>query len=366
MEAIVQLCNEVNEDCWVNIPGTAQAIGNYAESLAQLLYNGTGANLSGSYLTSFSGLNSNLKAYIEYMNEYWNGSFSQFSLTVMMGTPLYGTNYAEWYGSQVAGIGDTFYNVYGSSAFGSRVVVSMSQQSSNTYWLQLIMNTPDWTSRAYTHHIGAIHTGGYFGLDSLTQNSTDLTNFLALSSTAQVNCYFTLAYSNTCGSTTFSSIPSNGYIGQIETITANDIAAVSTQPWADLPRVVYEGGSSNSYYGAAGSQTAYLSFLISAHRDPRTQFLYFDPNHALSPLGTGYFAAMGRAGISNVNIFSDVNSITSGGDYGTLESIMQSLLPLSSAPPKYQGIMSFVASTGSTTSITSTPTPSPPTNLTVH
>lgn len=356
-EALVQLCNEVGLDGWFNIPGTAQAMGNYAYSLAQLLYNGAGAVLTGSNLTSFSGLKASQKAYIEYMNEYWNGSFSQYSLTLMLGTPIYGNNYPEWYGSQVAGIGDAFYAVYG-SGFTSRVVISMSQQSTNTYELQQVMNTPHWTSRAYTHHIGEIHTGGYFGLDAIS--AADLTTLFSLSATDQVNAYFALAYSNTYGSSTFSSMPSVGYIRNIANVTAADIASVSSQPWANLPHVVYEGGSSNTDY--VGNASEWTAMSTSAHRDPRTQYLYYDPNHQLSAVGTGYFTAMAAAGISTINIFSDVNSISSSGDYGVLESVMQPISQMSSAPPKYQGIMDFISSTATTPTY---PIPMPPTNFSV-
>ena len=361
LEAMAQLCNEVGVDGWFNIPGTAQAMGNWAQHLAELLYNGTGAVLTGSNLTSFSGLNPAHKAYIEYMNEYWNGAFSQAYLDNMMGAPLYGSNYPEWFGSQVAGIGDTFYSVYGSSAFASRVVVTMSQQSTNTYWLQLIMNTPDWTSRAYTHHIGAIHTGGYFGLDSMS--SGDVSSFQAMSQTDQVNCYFSLAYSNVCGSTTFSSMPAIGYIPNIAKVTAADIAAVTGQSWASLPRVVYEGGSSNTDYYGSGSE--WVATITAAHRDSRTQYLYYDPLHQLDSTGEGYFPRMVAAGIQSINVESDVAPVGTNGDYGALESIMQPISPLSSAPAKYEGIVSFVASSTST-SPPPAPVPSPPTNLTVR
>jgi hypothetical protein len=359
MEAMVQLCNELGVDGWFNIPGTAQAIGNYANSLAQLLNNGTGANLTGSNLSSFTGLNGSQKAYIEYMNEYWNGSFSQFLLTVMMGTHLYGPNYPEWFGSQVAGIGDTFYSVYGASAFSSRVVISMSQQSTNPYWLGLAMNTPDWTSRAYTHHIGEIHTGAYFGLDWMS--AADVTQLQSLSPANQVNAYFCLAYSNDCQGHIFSSVPAAGYIPNAASVAANDISAVSSQPWASLPHVVYEGGSSNSEY--SGNSSAWGAMNTTAHRDPRTQYLYYDPTHQLSSSSTGYFPAMVAAGITSVNILSDVEFTNSGGDYGALESVMQTVSPLSSAPPKYQGIMNF-AGGGTGTKLTN-PTPMAPTNLVV-
>ena len=102
--------------------------------------------------------------------------------------------------------------------------------------------------------------------------------------------------------------------------------------------------------------------MTSAHRDARTQYLYYDPTHQLSASGTGYFLAMNAAGINTINIFSDVNTIGSGGDYGVLESVMQTISPLTSAPPKYQGIMNYINGNATTKSIA---VPIAPANLTV-
>jgi hypothetical protein len=366
---MAQLCNEIGADCWICLPGTAQAIGNYANGLAQLLYNGTGANLTGSPLTNFSGLNASHKAYIEYSNEYWNFGFEQAQLVAMMGTPRYPIN-KEWFGQQLAGIGDTFYSVYGGTAFANQVVVSMSQQASNPSDMVYAMNTPDWTSRAYTHHIGAIHTGGYFGLDGPnTMSNADVATLQSFTAAQQVQAYFDLAYSNVSNGHTFSSLSAGGYIPGIVGQMTSDVSSVSGQPWGTLPRAVYEGGTSNTYPGG-GSQSTWQTMVISASRDARSAYVYYDPTHELNATYTGYFAAaaagMAAKGITsfNINIFQDVNQI-SPANWEVLESSLQAISPLSSAPPKYQGIMGFI-SDGSAPGGSGSSIPMPPTNLVVQ
>lgn len=360
-EAQAALCNELNIDGWFNVPAVAGAISlaqgptTFSTNLAQLLYNGTGANLTNSNLGSFSGLNAAQKAYIEYSNEYWNASFAQDYFFNKVGGYLYSGNWPVWFGQNLALIGQDFYSAYGSTAFASRVVITMSQQSTNTYDLIQAMNTPGWGGGpAYsTGHIGAIHTGGYFGLDNMTNNSpADVTRFFGYSAANQVNAYFGLMYSNVwSGDPTYTyaagSMPATGLIGGAVAAIATDLAAISGQPWGTLPYHVYEGGSSNHQYNGAGGG-AYATFITSAHRDARTSYIYYDPTHVLDATGTGYFtrmkAAATAAGVTNfwINIFIDSDYTAPNGDYGTLENMMQAISPLSSAPPKYQGIMNYV------------------------
>lgn len=65
VEIIVALCNQINADCWFNMP--AQATDAYITSFATFVHIG-GADRDGK---AWPGLNPNLKAYVEYMNENW-------------------------------------------------------------------------------------------------------------------------------------------------------------------------------------------------------------------------------------------------------------------------------------------------------
>jgi hypothetical protein len=296
----------------------------------------------------------------------------------MLGQVQFPANIMEWFGSQLAGIGDAFYSVYGSAPFASRVIITASGQATNTYWLTLMLNTPDWTSRAYTHHIGAIHTGGYFGLDSPNNMSNaDVATLQGFTPTQQVQAYFDLAYSNVSNGHTFSSLQSGGYIPGIAAQLASDISAVSSQPWGKLPRMVYEGGTSN-YYPGGGSESTWQTMVTSATRDPRSQYIYYDPTHQLNGTYTGYFtaaaAAVAATGVTSfsINIFEDAGALPGygGANWEALESTMQAISPLSSAPPKYQGIMNFTGGSSGTPGTGNPPSnpiiPMAPTNLVVQ
>jgi len=176
LEACLQLGVEMGVDVWLCLPPTTCTVTGlaYARSVAQLANDGTGAVLTGSNLQSFNGLLSTRKCYVEMGNEIW-GTYAGVRLNTMMGLAVFpGTNPGgmgswgqgqEWMGTQVAGIGDAWYDVYGQS-FDSRVVVSMGGQWADGTQPNMLtaMNTPDWTSRAYTHHIGAIHLAPYWYL----------------------------------------------------------------------------------------------------------------------------------------------------------------------------------------------------------
>lgn len=109
-EWMIDLCNRTNKNMWISLPHMAD--NNYANQLAQLIK---------------TELNSNLKVYVEYSNETWNGAFSQFQYTIDQGIAngLPGSN--QWYQGgayslyKSVNIWREFANVYGSQ-MASRVV----------------------------------------------------------------------------------------------------------------------------------------------------------------------------------------------------------------------------------------------------
>ncbi|MGB6487037.1 MAG: hypothetical protein WBE91_09165 [Steroidobacteraceae bacterium] len=347
-EAAIQLCNEVNTGCWLSIPAGVEYTTNYAytTSLAQLLYNGTGADLTGSTLTSFSGLNSGLKAYIENSNETWNGMYGGYYFGMMLGALQFQNAYGgntwyeqqEWLGTEQANITDAFYAVYGSDEFSQRVVTVMCNQIGDPGLMEEEMNTPDWTSRAYTHHIGGTCYAPYFGTYDVS--AADASAIVA--SANPLDTYFGLAYSNTYNGVTYSSIPSNGYLGGAISQENTSVQSVSTQPWASLPVFGYEGGSASNTNGMPAQNVAgWLSLIQEAHRDPRFGYLYYDPTHQLSS-NPGYLPASAAAGFAFINQFNDISGIDQYGEWGALENVTQSIDPLSGAPPKYRAIMDYI------------------------
>lgn len=358
LEALAIACNELNLPPWINIPGTTNFTDTtWSTNLANLMHDGTGANITGSNQASFGGLNSNLLARIEYTNECW-GTYLSTNLVEMMSVPsgfyaaqgnnqFYGGQ--EWYGTQIAGICDAFSGVYGGS-FSSRVrVVCMDQfaTGNGTGFMEVAMNTPDWTSRAYTHGIGAYGFAPYWGTDSIS--AADAATIKALAD--PVGEIFSLLYTNHGASgNTYSSIPTAGLIGSTINTASSIISAFSAQPWKSLPIECYEGGSGlDDANGIESSVSGWrVNVLDAVQTDARFQYTYYDPTHQLSS-NNGYLPMLQALGISFMCQLSMVgNAMTAstpngGGNWGTVVSVMQTLSPLSSAPSKFQGCIKFAS-----------------------
>ncbi|WP_165071623.1 NPCBM/NEW2 domain-containing protein [Paludisphaera rhizosphaerae] len=104
-EAMIELCNESGDSMWVTIPALAND--DYVRNLAALIH---------------QKLDPNLKVYIEYSNETWNGSFTQYNQTLAMANSDYrvsATNdmdkVAQESALQLKRISDIFHTEYGSS-----------------------------------------------------------------------------------------------------------------------------------------------------------------------------------------------------------------------------------------------------------
>lgn len=79
-EHVVLLANETGKDAWINIP--ARATNDYITNVARLLAFGSdGVNpyMSTHANPVYPPLNANLRIYVEYSNELWNGIFEQFN-----------------------------------------------------------------------------------------------------------------------------------------------------------------------------------------------------------------------------------------------------------------------------------------------
>jgi len=109
-EWMIDLCNRTNKDMWISLPHMADD--NYANQLAQLIK---------------TKLNSNLKVYVEYSNETWNGGFTQFQYTLDQGIALNLPGSNQWYKGgayslyKSTRIWNEFSQVYGSQ-MSARVV----------------------------------------------------------------------------------------------------------------------------------------------------------------------------------------------------------------------------------------------------
>ena len=259
------------------------------------------------------------------------------------GTGVYGAA-QEYMGTQVAGIGDAWHDVYGQQ-FDSRVTVSMGGQfaeGQGQAFMQAAMNTPDWTSRAYTHHVTAIHFAPYW---SFTQGAVKPdawpSDGAAILATADpLTTLFTLAYTNAVNGRTYDGVATAGYIGVCGPAIAAFMARLAGQPWSKCSLLGYESGDG---LGWQGMPDGWQALMLAFQRDDRFTLLYYDPQHRLSAEGEGYLPACKSAGFESLNQFNDVGFAGSNGQYGVLESIMQPVSPLERAPAKYRGFASYIA-----------------------
>lgn len=332
-EIFMQMCNELNgsagADSWLCIPGASNYFdSSYATNLAKLAFNGAGTTLAG-----FTGLNVNKKTIAELANEIWNfpNTNSKWFYLLMTATqPSWGSS-AEVYATQVANVGDAFFGVYGSSlqyggATTGRAVVSMGGQfttalggnGNSIYYMRQQMLTPNWTSAAYTHHIGSFHYAHYFNGNP---NSTDAANILA--STNPTLTWAGLMYSQTSQGLTCPSVPSGGFLGSLISAAQGIFAYWAANPqtggWQSWPCYAYEGGS-QWLEGSLGS--SWSTFLNQFSRTIYRGYCNYDPTNQLSS-GPGLFAAMEAAGFSASCQFQGTGSYTVFGNYGALENVMQ-------------------------------------------
>lgn len=358
LEALVIACNEINLPPWTNVPGCTNFTDpTWSTNLAKLLHDGTGANIADSNQSSFTGLAPGLLARIEYTNECW-GTYLSTNLVEMMSVPagfyaaqgnnqFYGGQ--EWYGTQVAGIADAFSSVYG-AGIASRVRIQWMNQfatGNGTVYMEMALNTPDWTSRAYSHAsgFGAKGFAPYWGTDAI--NATDAATIKALAD--PVGEMFSLMYTNrgTSGNT-YSSVPTAGFIGNYVDIANSLIESYAGQPWTSWPIECYEGGSAlDDASDIEASVSGWrVNVLDAVQTDARFQYTYYDPTHQLST-NNGYLPMLQALGVSFICQLAMVGNAMSastaagGGNWGTLVSVMQIISPLSSAPPKFQGCINY-------------------------
>ena len=133
IEYMVELCNTINADLWICIPHLAD--NNYVTQCATLIKD---------------TLKPNLKVFVEYSNECWNGNFSQAGYCMNMGLSLdLDTNgelaRTKYYSKRSVETLDLFNNVF--SAQTDRLIRVLAAQAANSTVAQLTVDYND----AYMH-----------------------------------------------------------------------------------------------------------------------------------------------------------------------------------------------------------------------
>jgi hypothetical protein len=336
-EAILQLANAVSADAWINVP--AMADDNYMQQLATLVH---------------SNLGSSQKAYVEYSNETWNTGFSQEAWITAQGQKTFsgledGLEYnRNWFGMRTAQMCDIWKSVWGADF--SRVVCVLGAQAANTYTATDSLDCKAWTAGAPCsgHNINAVAIAPYFGgtVPALWALLPDggLANFFA-SLTSQNDPL----------------IPGGGWLGQALGWVSKYSAAMAKYK---LPLISYEGGQTFESFpngvNADGSNNPLTTLYVTANRDPRMNAAY-----------TAYLNGWKANGGQMFMHWYDIGTYGQYGEWGALESIMQTTTPLSSAPPKWQALQNFISGNpcwwSGCTGTLGTPAkiPAAPTNLVV-
>ena len=310
-EVDLALANATGADPWLNIPVGADD--NYIEQLATLAHR---------------SLDSNSSIYVELSNEVWNSSFSQYQYAASHGLALWrsaGASRAnlDWYGMRTAQMCDIWQAVWGGDF--SRVHCVLGAQTANPLTATESLSCPLWAGSGKgpcaQHHITDVGIAWYFFF-SVPASWSRLTQAQQLD-----NLFTELTQGGL--------IPGDYPGGYLKEASDREAAyAVALKPY-NLPSVGYEGGQGFSGVFASQKYTSgswAVNLYIAANRDPRMR--------------AAYTAALSAWKVNGGRIacqYDDVSAPNQWGEWGALESFGDTTSPLTSAPPKWQGLQSFIS-----------------------
>jgi hypothetical protein len=152
--------------------------------------------------------------------------------------------------------------------------------------------------------------------------------------------------SKVCNGTTLTgSIPANGWLGMTEGWVTNQLSTISTNSYG-VPLIGYEFGQTFDANDPAGNALG-NTLIINANRDAKLGATY--------TTFLNWWAA--NVGGTSTNMLYHFNDAYNAGRYawGALESTMQPISPLSSAPQKYQALMNYIGTTAGGTGTSGQP-----------
>lgn len=237
-EHIVELANLTQKDLWICIPH--RATDEYVQHLATYLRD---------------AVDPNLKLYIEYSNEVWNGIFQQHAWARERGRERFGfandfQNVFTFVVARSAEIFHTFETVFGGTGRMVRVLPSWTA-TEGWYTRQLLTLFQD---PAYNPHgvgVDAVATAPYFGgsvADDLVRDGR-----------------FPGATVNEVVDSLWTSLPS--------ALRGMETAASAARSFG-VQLLAYEGGQHLVGTGANTSNNALTELLVAANRDPALYDLY--------------------------------------------------------------------------------------------
>jgi hypothetical protein len=229
----------------------------------------------------------------------------------------------------------------------NRVVCVLGAQAATTYTATDALDCKAWSGAPCSaHNIGAVAIAPYFGGFGAAIPAA----WATLPDGGLANLFASLTSQND------PLVPAGGWLGQALGWVGKYAPAVAKY---NLPLISYEGGQ--TFVGfPTGAASAYTNLYIAANRDPRMQAAY-----------AAYLKGWKANGGQLFMHWFDIGAFSQYGEWGALESIMQTTSPLSSAPPKWQGLQNFISGTpcwwqNCTGTIVNAQTPMAPVNLRVQ
>jgi hypothetical protein len=258
--------------------------------------------------------------YIEFSNEVWNGDYPQFAYAEAQGKALWPsanvtafTLNRNWYGMRVAQSCDIWKAVWGSDY--SRVHCVLGAQAASTTTATLSLQCTLWVGAGNApcsgHNITDVGISVYFGL------FTPPTSWTSLADGGLENIFQQISLGNV--------LATSGASQQQNSSWEADFHAVLAPYKFGL--VAYEGGQS-----LVSQDTALADLYTKANRDPRMAAAYTTLLNNWKTNGGGLFT-----------VFADIYAPGKFGEWGALESFLDPVTPLSSAPPKWQALQNFIS-----------------------
>jgi hypothetical protein len=330
LEVMVALCNQLSANCHLNVPMMYSDAD--IKAMGQMVMSGT--NMQSGY----SALSASQTASFELSNEVWNSIYPQYGVAGSLGGILWpaatsgGGNF-QWnrnfLGMRTAQMASDLQAAVGTSLF-TRVIPVLAAQAANAWTATYALQTPYWSGGpASNYPIKAIAIAPYWGSNP---SSGDCGAMTSQSDGGLADFFATLNGQTGASGHVYSSVPPNGYLGQVEAYIASYAAILPNYPSMSL--IAYEGGQ-NFYATTSGTCSGWTTLVTAAERDAR--------------MGTAYTTYLNywqsKAGSSSQNInnlYNDFDPISGYGAWGLMETVMQSFEPLTAAPAKYQAAINYL------------------------
>ncbi len=303
VEIMVELANETDTDAWFNM--AHMATDDYVANFARYVKD---------------NLEPDLKIYVEYSNEVWNGIFDQNQWVMDRAEQEFANsnlNFIDWYSRRTTEVVEIWENVFGADS--ERIIGVMGAQSANPYTGRTALDYR-WSntelSRSDTD-IDAVAIAPYFGrYIGLPENRATLESWTQDSDGGLSKLFQEITQGGLLGNS-----PEGGALAQAyrEIEAYNEIATEE-----NVQLLAYEGGQHLAGVRGLENNQAIVDLFIAANRDPRMGNIYRDYLAQWSNLGGDVFVH-----------YSDIRAHDKWGSWGVLESVYQD------SSPKYDALVDF-------------------------